>query len=305
MKGIGFLLGCAVVLSACGAKDDASSGDVDPQQDAETEVTIGSFSFTYLGNLEGPPPPPASATASFDLGEIRASRDFYFLLRNAGDNDITDISLSSSSDSFDVSPGSIASLASGEDVEFLPIIRVSAIHGIALDGYGTTDVMSMGTNTSTVAVAGTSAAADGTTEDVTLDVALTLEALLMDVELYCDGIAMDLSDPEGSSSSSLGGIGWLPNYRCPGGVMTLENIGNVDIELSYYQGDDLERTETLAAPTSDEAGDLITVADGSDEDNLYWILELAGNNTIGDADRLSMGDNGRAYMIVEAYAEEG
>lgn len=47
------------------------------------------------------------------------------------------------------------------------------------------------------------------------------------------------------------------------------------------------------------------MADGQDDESGYWTLERAGGNTIADADRLTMGDNGRAYLIVEAFDEEG
>ena len=143
-------------------------------------------------------------------------------------------------------------------------------------------------------------ACEGTSSDAesaSLEVTLSVDALLMDIELYCDGVAVDLSENDGSSSSSLGGVGWLPRYPCADGEVKLENTGNVDIEVSYYRGSTLYDAESLGQ------GSTITVADTT-EDNQHWILELAGDNTIVDADRLTMGDNGRAYLIVETTNDQ-
>ncbi len=67
--------------------------------------------------------------------------------------------------------------------------------------------------------------------------------------------------------------------------------------MSYYRGSTLYDAESLGQ------GSTITVADTT-EDNQHWILELAGDNTIVDADRLTMGDNGRAYLIVETTNDQ-
>jgi len=262
----------------------------------------GSFALTYLGQpaaADGAPPPLPSTTASYDLGTIKASRDFYFLLRNMGGEPITDIVLTSSGAAFPVAPGSIETLASDTDADFLPIIRLSAIHGLALDGYGTTDVLPMGTNTTTMTITGVTVDEDGDDESLELEVSVTVEAELMEVELRCDGIALDLGAPEGSSSSSLGGIGWLPTYKCVDGVAEMENTGNVDIALSLMLGVSIESTITLAP------GDSATVADAADP-ALSWVtLQLDGANTIVDPGGLVMGTDGSAYLRVDTLSDEG
>jgi hypothetical protein len=221
-----------------------------------------------------------SAPLAFDMGDARASREFLFLLVNAGETAVTNITLSSSNPRFAVEPATIASLPAQEDAAVLPIIRVAAEHGVALNGVGSVPLLPQGANTATMTIAGS---AGGSPTSVVANLQVT--ARVLDVELRDGSQVVDLSAPSASISSTLGGLGFVDVYTAAS--PSLVNTGNVDIEVSTYAeigGTSVSGVSTLAV------GGTLALASGSG-------VRLQAN-TVADDARFQIGNDGAVYFYV-------
>jgi len=275
-------LTAAFLLAACG---DTSEPD---------DANRGAFGFTMLKGLgdAGVETQEFNLTTevAFELGDLKSSQQFYFLLRNLGDAAITDIDLAASGPGYSVVPAHLDALApvGGGDGDFLPVVRVSINHGTALNGIGFTDLLAAGAANGGLAITGSTTDAGGAAEDVGLDVSLTATAKVMDVSIDCGGQALDLASIQGSQSSNLGGLGFVRDYRCEI-PRTITNTGNVPVDVSYALGDRIGPIALTVAP-----GDTSALGD---DGNLRLVLD--GDNTIADNDRLQIGNDGRAYFVLE------
>ncbi len=267
----------------------AACGDTSEPDDANR----GSFGFTMLQGLgdSGTETQEFNLTTevAFELGDLKSSQQFYFLLRNLGDAAITDIDLAASGPGYSVVPAHLDALApvGGGDGDFLPVVRVSINHGTALNGIGFTDLLAAGAANGGLAITGSTTDAGGAAEDVGLDVTLTATAKVMEVSIDCGGQALDLASSEGSHSSNLGGIGFVRSYPCEP-PRTLTNTGNVPVGVSYARGNLVDPIALTVAP-----GDTSALGD---DGNVTLVLD--GGNTIADNDRLQIGNDGRAYFTL-------
>ena len=175
-------------------------------------------------------------TILFILGDLKASRNFYFFLKNAGGTAITDITIESNNAHFDVTPEEIGILEPDSLATIIPIIRVSALHGVALNGIGYIDLIPMNENRTVISIAGVTTDENGTNIPVSIFAELTINALIMDIELFDGDSIIDLTTPDGSGSSNLGGLGFIRNYNYSL-VPKILNIGNIPISVSVYYGD--------------------------------------------------------------------
>jgi len=238
-----------------------------------------------------------TSAVDFDMGDIRASQEFLFLLVNPGDTDVVDLSLSSDSDMFTVKPSTIDRLPPQSEAYVLPIIRVAALHGVAVEGVGAIDLMPMGPNSATVSVSGQSQALDANSEttEVGFEALMSVEARVMDIELYDGTDVVDLANPSGSSSTNLGGLGFERFYYI-GSTASMTNTGNVDIEVIFY---DFNDTPTVV--------DELLVPDGSIAVPSTATTIGLKSNTVTDGARLQLGSDGVAYFRLEQSfgADEG
>lgn len=209
----------------------------------------GSFSFSRLENydsnlkskkikqfadetldMQGDP--------SFDLGEIKSSKSFYFLLLNVGDKPIYDITLSSDNPNFKISPskigflGSTKNLTSSDNDLIFPIITIGIEHGNKIDGNGYGDLLNMGLNTGKIKITGRTLQNTDTVL-LTINPSLTVNAKIMDIRLYIDNLEINLNNPSGSLTTSIRGIGAIPYYFIDyyNKPIKIENTGNTNITL--------------------------------------------------------------------------
>jgi hypothetical protein len=255
----------------------------------------GQFSFARTEGLESEATTSASAPAasevgvlrsalsetSFDLGMLNKSRDYYFLLGNSGGTDITGIAIGSSNNAFVVAPAAIDVLpASGMAVT--PIVRVSVIHGLNLNGVGFAPLLPKGPNQADIMVAGTTGG-----QAVTLTVHLTVDAKVMDVELLDANTAVDLMRPD---TSWMVGAYWAPASMRVYIVAqpTLHNIGNVPLEVTTYQDGTASSASTL-----DPDGTLALSYSAA-----FQMAVKLTSTAICDPERLQLADNGSAYFAV-------
>ncbi len=261
-----------LILSGCGG---GSPGD------------LGRFGVALLDGMQDSYGQQSQALetsdAAYDLGAIRASNDYYFLLSNVGMSAITEITIEPSNSAFNVTPETIDILDPQPGLGILPIIRVGVGHGTPSDGVGLAELLPVGTNEANVVFSGTS---EG--EGVSLNMHLTLDAKVMDIELMNGSVVVDLTGAYGGTSTNLGGLGFARLYF---GVTDpkIKNIGNVDIDVTYYDDETPLGSTTLSPNATSD----VTVAAGSSS----IIIRLC-SNTVTDMERLQLGNDGCAYLAV-------
>jgi hypothetical protein len=234
-----------------------------------------------------------SSSIAFEMGAIRASRDFLFLLVNPGDTAVTGISLISSNPSFKIEPSSIDRLPPQKDAVVIPVIRVSAEHGISVGGVGTVDLLPMGENTTTVEILGSSVDADSQAHTVEFVGDVRLTAQVMDVELFAGTQRVDLATPPHTGSSSVGGLGFISGYDV-GSAPSIVNTGNVDIDVS------LRTSYALTAQTSWllAIGATLVLPFVPNSDTQGNVVGLQ-SNTVCDGSRFQVGNDGAAYFTLQ------
>ncbi len=263
----------------------------------------GKLSFIYLDGLSKDNNLNDIQLSHFDLGDLRASRDYYFILKNTGENPITDISLETDNEQFEISPQYIDTLKADTLESFLPIIRISAIHGIALNGVGTRDLMPKGINITNIDINGNTLNSNEEEIIVNTSAVLEVSALVMDIDLFYDQTILDLTHPPLTTGGPAWAyIGLLNGFIYPwNAILQIRNTSNIEITVKHYDFWDSSwpvRTFTLNPDESSEIN-LNTFPDN--ENFKSGVLELDGDNTITDIRRLRPWDNGKVYIYVEQY----
>jgi hypothetical protein len=223
--------------------------------------------------------------AAFDLGDLQATCDYFFLLYNTGDETIRNVTFETDSAAFVVKPSSMDSLAPHDGFGALPILRISAVHGLGASGIGVDEMMPMGTNSANLTISGTSE----DDQETSLVVGLTVEAKIMDISLFNVGQEVDLSSPNGARSSTAGGLGFISRYiniTEP----SITNTGNVAINVTYYR-DDKEIIEQQVLEPNASMDINMPVDDSS--------LVVLDSKTVYDHDKFLLGNDGKAYFFLD------
>jgi hypothetical protein len=307
------LLFCSVFIIFLIISCDQSTDVVDPVINTPNNNMInspGKLSFVYMKGLAKESTDflniNTQNAVTFDLGDIKASRDFYFLLKNTGGSDITNITLESDHSMFQISPATIDTLIPDSLFSFVAVIRISAIHGVALDGVGPTDLMPMDENRANISINGTTTNENEETIEVSFEATLIVNALVMDIELSYNQTILDIAKPiQVTASGEWPAIGWVRAYRYPfDATLQITNNGNVDIDVKLYDSWDASSPIATFILSPNSSSDLIL--------NVHWdnpavkegMLVLDGNNTITDVERLQPSEDGRVYLYLEQWADQ-
>ncbi len=230
-----------------------------------------------------------SAQAGFDLGDLKASMQYSFILVNGGDQPIFDIALTTDNPSFAISPGAIsllegnARLGNTSRSGFIPLISLGIVHGTRINGVGFSELLPMGINTSVLTITGKTI--DGSdTIDISSDFEFTVNAKVMDIKLYVDNSEIDLTKNYDGASTTLGGLGFMRLYRVKPGNLEIENTGNVTIDLTYGGNKEMLKPNEKTQ---------IEIFGGS---NITFSLD--GNGTIADNNRIQLGNDGIGYFMI-------
>jgi len=232
---------------------------------------------------------------------VQRHRDIYGDQTIGGDNPITDITLQSDNPKFQISPQSIDTLVSDTLTSFISMIRVSALHGIVLDGYGRIDLMPMNENSTMISINGNTI--DENNQDITvgLEAELQVFARVMDVSISFGADTIDLTNPNGLASSCVesGGIGgvrtywsYVDSYQQP----KITNIGNVPITIIRHNIFAEECSKSQLG-TINPGEDLFLELLSTENSYEGW-FGLDGENTVTDYSRLVLGLDGKAYLFV-------
>ena len=286
---------------------------VSPNQTITLTPGPGAFGLGYMKGLSKSTANAAvksGANVNFDLGSIKGSTAFYFLLYNIGSTPITNVTLSIADTPFAVYPSAMDTLIPGGDVGMLPIVKVNAFHGTPLDGTGYRPLMKKGLNTATLRISGTTRTSKEKDTTITLSAILNLQALVMDFKLFGRTGSVNFANPWGTSMGNINlpdstslttwndyypanfiynpDPAYAPgcysdNYRDTS--INLSNTGNVAMHVYLYNSGKAWGLDTVVSP-----GDSILIANP----NAYYAID--GDHTIADPRKFALQNDGRFYF---------
>lgn len=237
-----------------------------------------------------------SITTTFALGDIKASKEFYFILSNGGNNPITDIKISSNNDAFQIAPNMLTNLLGKGSLfsDFIPIISLSVIHGIRLNGVGYTDLLPMNENSAEITITGKTIEG-GESINLKSTFRFSVNAKVMDIKIFDGGNECNLLNPTSSVmfAQNYGGLGSIRSYKFNSQSFKIKNIGNVTMTVHSYNLGGVTQTIGEVFDLSPLQDKTITLKSRS------TVFELDGDGTITDNSRIILGDNGKGYFEVE------
>jgi len=270
------------------------------KDDENNKSNAGYFSLTAINNTSVKSAQvisDGSIKSEFLLGDLKASKEFFFLLSNGGDNPIVDIKLKTDNPLFTIVPETISSLSgksSAVNDNFIPLISLGILHGTRLNGVGYTDLLPMDENSATLTITGKTVE-NGQTIELASKYSFTVNAKKMDISLFGDGKPIDLLNPSGTTSSgrNYGGLGSLRMYEVKSSTLVMQNIGNVEISLIQIEMANNGTLKTLNA--------ISILPNQSANINLtewFNVLSLNSNGTISDDSRIQLGNDGKGYLSI-------
>lgn len=292
------LTGLALVtlaLSSCSIKDDTETVGSRSGYFILKWVDQGKeVASTYSTNLK-------SSTTDFMLGDLKSSKEFFFLLSNGGEEDIFSISLDADDEAVIVTPSHINSLPGSyisdvsESTGLIPLITLGVVHGTQLNGVGYAPLLEMGNHPFRITISGK--ILDGNdTISVTGDFDFKVFARVMDIRIEYDGTELDLTKSIGGISTNLGGLGFMRYYEIPSGQVEIFNTGNVLFDLSLAYGNTRE-WEVSALSLDEGSSGTIELDDRS------TYLRMDSEGTITDDERIQLGNDGYGYLMLRRIDE--
>lgn len=288
-----------ITVQSCSKKSNPAGPTGPTVPTGTTKKGPGRFAVSLMNGLSKTSEIAASDTTSFDLGDLRHSEYFYFLLSNDGQTPITNISLSTDDSMFQVSPQTITQLgpAGSGSSSIQPVIRIAAIHGTALEGgIGFNPLMPMGINKCVLHIVGQTTSGD-TSIDVSLDVALQVNALVANFDLYNGSVKLDpanggwaIPSPDGNSMRAL----FLQSD-----TLIQINTGNVPLLIHGFIQFSLPPTPMPAWDTTIAPGNsvLFQVPDSSLKSGAEFLMSVYDENTITDQSKWRADVDGNIYIL--------
>lgn len=306
----------SVILASCD-KGTSISNSLPPDGNEPAAEGPGCFGISLLKGLSKESRNTATLTGptvSFDLGSIKGSTAFYFLLSNSGKCPITHVTFSADNQAFSVYPSVIDTLSPDTKISVMPIVKVVAYHGTPCEGTGSRPLMKKGANDVMVSISGVTKTCNGIDTTVIMKLKLQVHALVMDFQLYSSN-AGALTLPIVSTSRSELHFPDGNYYNFSSGttitsldtLITLINTGNVPITYRVYKSDDLKwvgYTVTLqdSLKGSIKEGDTLQIpvryVPGNNTllENFFFI---DGDHTVYDPKRFPVRDDGILYFTID------
>lgn len=311
------IAGVCLALVSIGCNQNPATG---PDKTVTVNPDAGRFGISHIEGL-GMQRADASVKEGenirFNLGTIKGSTAFFFLLYNVGATPITDVTLSTGTSSFSVYPNSMDTLIPGSDIGMLPIVKISAFHGTPLDGIGTRPVLPMGKNSTELTITGHTKTAAGADTVVELTAQLNLEASVMDFGISMMNGPVNLTKPGSYSLHTFPSKPELSNkwmndfntYCSSDSILQFSNTGNTALHVQvFYFGQTPEFKEEFYKGIDTvvtTAGSLRMVYEQSATVLTSSILIIAsGNNTVCNPSHLLQNDDGSCYYLFRRTTTE-
>jgi hypothetical protein len=263
------------------------------QEEEVVKMKPGYFILTELKKSDLKSANEDSIKTVFSLGDIKASKEYYFILSNGGDNSIYDIEFETDNSFFTISPEKIGELASAKNngSNLIPLISLNVIHGTQLNGVGYADLLPMNNNSAKIFVSG-KIVDNVDTLIIKSTFTFHVNAKVMDVRIFDNDKEIDIKTPTGSVSSNLGGLGFIRYYEVSSGIIKISNIGNVNITCINHLSNEVMGVVIKTEPKIILIDSTIDVS----LTNGLTIIELESNGTITDDERIQLGNNGKGYI---------
>jgi hypothetical protein len=313
-KGLGAILLASCMIGIFGCSEHSPSG---PNDVTTLNPESGRFGLSSMGKLEkriATAAVQAGTNVKFNLGKIKGSSGFFFLLYNVGMTPITSVSLSVNNPAFSVFPSTMDTLIPGSDVGMLPVVKIAAFHGTPYDGVGSRPLLPMGQNKFTLHLSGNSKTASGADTVITLDAEMDLEALIMDLSI--EGMAGPLGMSKIIDDVNLGpDINLVNELKIASYCMTsckndtnilIRNTGNVPLHCTVYRDQftgttDKHMVDTISDTLIKVGGNLSLLISSENRDvepsDLYYVV-ASGDNAVADPSKLPLNDNGKFFALI-------
>jgi hypothetical protein len=223
---------------------------------------------------------------TIDLGTVRNTSSFSFIISNAGNRPITGIALKNSNPMFEITSAPFDSLASGTAVQVSRIITITVIHGTNSSGIGLAPLLSMGSNYDTLLIDGSTEGVNGASTPIEVRKVVKVFALLADVRLFDGTEEVDLTKPTGGETGSGITTEEIFGYTLTQQRGVLLNSGNVPLDVTEYFGLTVVGQRLLQPNESDTLQHFSLVA-----------LDTKGTVTIGD--KLHIASDGKCYFLLQ------
>ena len=275
------------------------------KEDEEIKSRSGYFKLTEIRNIGSKSTQRKtndSIKVAFQLGDLKNSNEYYFLLSNGGDNPIFDVNLETDNSHFIISPENISVLPGKEtdmDGYIIPLISLGVIHGTQINGIGFAELLSMGENLATLTITGKTIE-NHDTINLKSDFYFSVNAKTMDIKLFNNEQEINLLKPFGSFAGqfNLGGLGFARYYQVSSDSVQIFNAGNVDITLKISEADSYGNINDLDP--------VVILKDQTLQINLnehFTVLALDGKGTITDNAHIQLGDDGIGYFAFEKISK--
>jgi hypothetical protein len=265
-----------------------------------TKTSPGYFTLSQLSSPHGRISSISESTTSFHLGDLKASKEFFFLLGNGGQSEITDITIETDNPKFVITPTHIDKLPgkNATDNVIIPLVSVGIIHGLALDGVGYRKVLPQGENNATITIKG-SVVVNGNSTELTSTFNLKVNAKVMDVTLYSDNTEIDLANSLGNSIGleSESGLPGIPAYLFNPANIKIKNTGNVSVNVLLRMMIDPAPVSITLAPNEVSTLNIpISEINEIGVKQSFAEVTLDGDGTIADPMKIHLGTNGKGYL---------
>ncbi len=235
----------------------------------------------------------AGETIRFDLGALKASKEFLFMIANGGDEAIFDVTLTTDKPAFQIFPGKIQLVPGRKGSAIIPLLTVGITHGVNLNGIGNAPTLPKGENTAIITMKGKTVSGKDTVA-VQGEFTVAVDAKVIDAKILSgesEVVPVKLS---------WGGLQWLVE---PARTVKMVNTGNVTLQVTISYG----KYEAL---TGGGPGNYVTVNNeielqaGDTKDITSLIAKPSGHHTEGGTTyhhvgetKIEIKDQGIVYNI--------
>ncbi len=163
------------------------------------------------------------STTEFDLGSLRASKEYLFTITNGGAMPIFDVILTSNNAPFEITPKTIKTVPGKNQTGIMPLLTVGITHGRQLNGTAKAPVLAMGQNTATIKLRGKTISNQDTIE-VTGEFKVLVDAKVFGVKFLSGGQTPTQNE-------------FLAYKVSPSKGVTIVNTGNIKIHPRFEYGE--------------------------------------------------------------------
>lgn len=257
----------------------------------------GKFALSQASNLKSVSVSEGNDSASFVLDTVKSSRSFYFILSNVGQEDITDVTITTDNSNFSVTPFTITTLTGNYEgkTPLNQAISLDIVHGARINGIGYSGLLNMGDNTCNLTIKGQTF--DGKSDvTIKLNVNIKIYAKLMAISLFQGTKEFDLTKPDGTVMGGPGGVSSMFQYEYKNmPSVVVKNTGNETINLSLIN-EDLQSTILQKTILNPKDTLVLNLPANSGDGFVRAFLKLDSKGTISDQAKLNIGTDGCGYI---------